>query len=313
MTINELNKDLRSVSEALAQQASFRKRLDQQLDLRETLLLEHESLVQQLKKEEKDVEQLEKMTIVRLFHTLKNDTVEKLDEEMQDVLNVKSKIDRMNAEIESLDNKIRNLRNDIDDTAELKQKYQAILGEKKSLIEREHPGVWSDYLNFEDKKQSGINQLKELEEAQKAGEHCLYMVSDVKKSLKSAANWGTYDMLGGGMLATMAKHGHMEEAQNRIHQLSSSLRVFNKELSDVGKNITNEIQLDGFMSFADYFFDGLFVDWAVQSQIEKAQNQIYQLERKIENLLSQLKNSYRNEQNRIDEINQQQNNLIVNL
>ncbi|SEL57545.1 hypothetical protein [Paenibacillus sp. OK003] len=38
--------------------------------------------------------------------------------------------------------------------------------------------------------------------------------------------------------------------------------------------VNTELHLGGLLSFADYFFDNLFVDWMVQDKIRKAETQV---------------------------------------
>lgn len=49
-----------------------------------------------------------------------------------------------------------------------------------------------------------------------------------------------------------------------------------------------QVSIDGFMRFADYFFDGLFADWAVLDKIEESQNEVRNTIRKIEKVLEKL-------------------------
>ena len=50
-----------------------------------------------------------------------------------------------------------------------------------------------------------------------------------------------------------------------------------------------QINVDGFLRFADYFFDGLFADWAVLDKISQSKDQMQNTKQKIESVLSRLK------------------------
>ncbi len=56
------------------------------------------------------------------------------------------------------------------------------------------------------------NQKKEVNEALHAIEETLGHLSRAQDYLSSAGNWGLYDMIGGGFISTMIKHGKMNEA-----------------------------------------------------------------------------------------------------
>ncbi|HOL13376.1 MAG TPA: hypothetical protein PLQ98_05815 [Bacillota bacterium] len=40
--------------------------------------------------------------------------------------------------------------------------------------------------------------MKEINEARRAGNEVLRLLDEVERNLKSARNWGFYDMIGGG-------------------------------------------------------------------------------------------------------------------
>ena len=132
------------------------------------------------------------------------------------------------------------------------------------------------------------SQIKELQEAIWAGNSAKITADKVLNSLNSAEGWGTWDLLGGGLLADMAKHSHLDEAQSAIEHLQSQLRQFKTELADVTVNADFQVNIDGFLRFADYFFDGLFADWAVMDKISQAKNQVYSTKSQIDNVLLRL-------------------------
>ena len=49
-----------------------------------------------------------------------------------------------------------------------------------------------------------------------------------------------------------------------------------------------QVSIDGFLRFADYFFDGLFADWAVLDQIGRSQEQVRQTWTQIDGVLTRL-------------------------
>ena len=93
---------------------------------------------------------------------------------------------------------------------------------------------------------------------------------------------------GGGLLADMAKHSHLDEAQGAIERLQSQLRRFKTELADVTIHADMQVNVDGFLRFADYFFDGLFADWAVMDKISQSQSQVQSTKNQIDSVLSRL-------------------------
>ena len=100
------------------------------------------------------------------------------------------------------------------------------------------------------------------------------IAADVGYKLDDAKGYSTWDIMGGGILADIAKHGALDEAQHLIQSLQIQLRSFKTELADVSINADFQVNIDGFLRTADWFFDGFFVDLEVRERISNAQNEI---------------------------------------
>ena len=93
---------------------------------------------------------------------------------------------------------------------------------------------------------------------------------------------------GGGIITHMAKHGHLDDAQANIMALQGMLRKFKTELADINIQANMQVNVDGFLRFADYFFDGLFADWAVGDRISESQSSVMSVRYKIEQAMNKL-------------------------
>ncbi|MBU5482627.1 hypothetical protein [Blautia sp. MSJ-19] len=129
---------------------------------------------------------------------------------------------------------------------------------------------------------------KEKREAVEAGQRALSSLRKARENLNSAKNWGLADMFGGGFFTTMVKHSKMEQARQNMEQAKFALRNFSKELNDVNMTCNLNIDTGDFLSFADYFFDGFFVDWMVQDRINNAKYQVEEAIRRTEYIVNQL-------------------------
>lgn len=115
---------------------------------------------------------------------------------------------------------------------------------------------------------------KEIQEAIQAANHALACLRQADAYLQSAKNWGLFDMLGGGALTTFFKHSKMDDARYEMERAKRALQGFRKELADVDQRLHLSLEIGDFLTFADYFFDGLIADWLVQSKIQDAKAQI---------------------------------------
>ena len=59
-------------------------------------------------------------------------------------------------------------------------------------------------------------------------------------------------------------------------------------MADVSGVEALDLDVGGFLQFADYFFDGFVADWMVQSKIRSAQQQLRQAIRQVERIRSKL-------------------------
>ena len=118
------------------------------------------------------------------------------------------------------------------------------------------------------------DQYLEINEAYAAGERALDSLYAAQDYLRSAGNWGIFDMLGGGFISTMAKRSKMRDANACMEQAQYDLQRFQQELRDVTSIPGLYLEMDDFLGFADYFFDGLLADLLVQSRIREAQEKV---------------------------------------
>ncbi len=136
----------------------------------------------------------------------------------------------------------------------------------------------------------GNNELerKELREAIAAGERALSTLYLAEKKLDQARNWGIFDMLGGGSITGLIKHSAVSSASSLAEQARQDLETFRRELRDV--HIPDmRIEIDGFLTFADFFFDGFIADFLVQRKISDARGKVEDAIRQVENILGSLR------------------------
>ena len=133
------------------------------------------------------------------------------------------------------------------------------------------------------------NEMR-TKELQEAGERALRSLQAAQDKLDSANNWGIFDMLGGGFIASLVKHSKMDEAKADMEDAKYDLKAFQRELKDVQIPMDMKMDVGEFLSFADYFFDGFVADYLVQSKISDAREQVDNAIDMVENILEDLKN-----------------------
>jgi len=129
---------------------------------------------------------------------------------------------------------------------------------------------------------------KEVKEAIHAGETALMSLKEARKQLNSASNWGLLDLFGGHSVSGLIKHMKINNANNCMYKAKADLCRFSRELDDIDEYIPN-IDVGGFLTFADFFFDGFIADIFVQSKIGGMKRQVNEAISKTESLLSRLR------------------------
>lgn len=129
---------------------------------------------------------------------------------------------------------------------------------------------------------------KEIREAIRAGERALDSLQEANRQLNSARNWGLVDIFGGNTISGLMKHMKVNNASRCVDDARRDLATFRDELGDIRDVENLNIDIDGFLAFADFFFDGFVADIFVQSKIRKGQQQVREAIRRVEDILSTL-------------------------
>lgn len=135
---------------------------------------------------------------------------------------------------------------------------------------------------------NGKSEETQIREAIAAGRKALYYLENAQGYLSSAKNWGIWDLVGGGFFADMMKHSKLDDAQDAMEQARYEIRNFRRELKDVQVPLDFRVDIDGFLSFADFFFDGIIADWLVQSRIQESREQVEEAIDMVTKLLEDL-------------------------
>ncbi|MFR8289368.1 MAG: hypothetical protein ACLU92_10030 [Coprococcus comes] len=82
----------------------------------------------------------------------------------------------------------------------------------------------------------------------------------------------------------------MNDAAALMEQAKSDIQRFQRELRDVQVSLDLRMEIGSFLSFADFFLDGLVADYMVQSKIADAREQVDDAINRIEKILADVKN-----------------------
>ena len=240
------------------------------------------------RKEQEDVEKLEGRSLANYFYKVIGKLDDKLDQERKEAYAAKVKLDAAERELAGIESDIKEIQEQITDVLVAETRYKDALELKRRQLKDSGTQVADQILSMEERIAALQAQKQEIKEAISAGYSARSTADRILSELEDADGWNTWDMFGGGGIIThMAKHSHLDEAQDLVSDLQSKLRRFKTELADIQITANMQVNVDGFLRFADYFFDGLFADWAVGDKINQSMNSVSstksQISRTLEN------------------------------
>lgn len=255
---------------------------------RDTYSVRAQELEQIFRKEQADVDRLEGRSLSAFFYNVIGKMDEKLTQEKQEAYAARVKYDAVARELAGIEEDLRRCEAELNSLYDCESRYAAVLLEKTQAVKAAGGETAEKILNLEERVTYLESQERELKEAVAAGQDALSTAEQIADSLNSAENWGMWDLAGGGLFADLAKHGHLDDAQSSVEHLQFKLRRFKTELADVTIDADFQVSIDGFLRVADYFFDGIFADWAVLDRIHQSQNQVQDTKNQIHSVLNYL-------------------------
>ena len=227
-----------------------------------------------MREEQADVDRLEGRSLAAFFYNVVGKIDEKLTQERQEAYAARVRYDAAARELAGAEEDLARCQAELDVLSGCEERYAALLREKTQAVKAAGGAAAEQILRLEEREAYLESQERELGEASAAGQSALATADEILESLSSAEGWGTWDLIGGGLIADLAKHSKLDEAQAAVEYLQSQLRAFRTELADVTISADFQVNIDGFLRFADYVFDGIFADWAVLDRINQAQAQV---------------------------------------
>ena len=288
----EINNEIYELSERIRAKEKLALQKDLLLNELKRKRSKSEYLYNELMKEKQDVKKLEGLSFSAIFLSLIGKKEDKLDKEKEEFLAAELRYEESLEAIKDLQKEIKEIDNKLINFTDVKDRYNELLKEKEILLLKDNSPEGRRLR----KNLDIINELKldikEVHEAIYSGERAITSLEEMKNHLESARGWGTWDILGGGLITDMAKHSAIDRANNSAHEVQYLLKSFEKELSDVNKFTDIKVDISGFTTFADFFFDGFFVDWFVQSKIKDSLRSVESALSRIKGILIDLRSNY---------------------
>jgi len=308
------NKDLLDLKNKLAALPVLKNRL-QKLE-EEIVEAEREvkRLLQKYEKESLDVEQIQKNSLSATLLKLIGKYEDRVVKESGEMLHAKTEYDAAVNRLEELKREREEMRRRLSDLNRDKHTYEAELKKREDKIKSGLADTISvQYKKLEEEQDSMRRQLAETEEALRAASRALSTARSALEQLGDAESWATYDIwFGKGIISHMAKYSHIDSAEEQLNRLRSQIRDLEKELKDV--NLTagfSPSNIDTATRVIDFWFDNIFTDISVRSQIRDSREQIVSICGKIERIINKLESVKSDMNQQIMESEKKKNALII--
>ena len=277
----------------LQQSMALKTQLEAQLkDLREQRRVFDRKMIQlraAYGMEQEDVKKLEGRSLANYFYRFIGKLDSMLTEERRQAAAAKVKLDSAQRELVTVDGEIQKIQSQLQRLHGCDSAYAAAMEKKRAQIQQAGASALGEILTLEEQIAFLNSQKKEIQEAAMAGRKAMGTTETILSELYSAEKLNNWDMLGGdGVITHMVKHSHLDDAQNMVEVLQGQLRKFQTELADINIKTNMQVNIDGFLRFADYFFDGLFTDWSVRERISQSQTSVITVRCQIDQALKKL-------------------------
>jgi len=311
--MRDYQKELNELRERIAQRRDDLAVYESLCRQEEDCKREVDTRMTQWAKEERDVEKLEKLTWSSIMASLRGNKDEDLDREKREAYAARLRLQEAERQLAEIRSEIRIRQDRLSMSADCERKYQALLLEKAEEARKQNPVLAEKLTEIEARELGLTSRRKELREALVAGQQALVHIHAAMDDLHSAGNWGTWDILGGGLIADAMKYSAMDEAQKNMELVQSDLRRYKAELADVAHTAAFDLQPGGFLQFADFFWDNIFTDFAVRDKIYQSQDQMQELKIQVSRIQNGLEQELKETEQGLAALQDEKNKIIRNV
>lgn len=258
------------------------------------------------------IDRLEKTSLTSICYSIIGKKDDVLSQKKSEAHDAKAEYEHAEQELSSTEESISQVETLLCELSGCEQQYQTLLHQKCVATKESGSADATQILEIEKKITAQYHYQSEIREAISAGCRAISAANSVIISLQSAEGYGICDLAGGGLPSDILKHSHLDEAQSQMMTLQSELHSFQSELTDIQIYANNQVTIDGFLRFADYFADGPLVDWLVLDQIYQSESDIQSIQNQIEGAISKLYEMQSISEQTIEMLESEKESIIIN-
>jgi hypothetical protein len=251
------------------------------------------ALEKQLDKEYRDYEKLEGKSMKGFFYNILGSKEDQLEKERQEYLQLSLKYDELKASIQLKEFELDVLHKKVTQFEASRTKLDALKKRREQFLLSTSSQEGLKLRKIIAQMDETTRLLTDIDEALDVGQVLMQHLNKMVELLRSARNWGRWDMHGGkGRMYKYQKLTNIDRAKQVAYQIQNVITSFEREVHDVYpdfRGIQMTFDLDRFNGFADVFFDNLISDWIVQQKIVNSLNNVKTIHDRVTRLMNSLK------------------------
>lgn len=248
-------------------------------------------LQDRLAKEYAEYEHLQGASLKGTFYSILGSKEKQLEKERQEYLQLTLKYDELKERMKLVEFELGVLSNKLTEYNESYKRIESLKEERKKQLSTSNS---PDALRLREllaKQDDIVVFQQDVQEALAIGDQLQQMILQLIHLLKSARNWGRWDMGSRSAQYKYKKHTNIDIARQQAFNIQQLLPRFNKEVRDVFSNyagLQSDLEVDRIAAFTNVFFDNLLSDWIVQQRIINTYNQAAALLDHVKRIMSSL-------------------------
>lgn len=286
--LEQINLEIEALLKDYTHPDSIYKKIDGTKTMLENARHELKKLEGIMEKEQLDVEKMSQTSLKTLFYKCLGTHDKQVAKEKEEALAAVLKYESCKKSVDELTDKLSQLTNRYYEMSKVQGKLDALYEEKRRVMASFNMPEYAKIGQLEKEIIFIRREIKELKEAITPGNMAINTLNEAIELLDSAGDWGTWDLLGGGLIADIMKHDKIDKAKQAILNAQTYVQRLQVELQDVNMSLDGSIQITGGAVFADFFFDGLIADWYMQSKISQSRENVVATCGKIRKIVSTL-------------------------
>lgn len=308
--MSELNEKLITLKQQLSKRNSLEKMRNSLEQRRADLEVKLSDLDAAMKKEQRDVEKLERGGVVSFFYSVTGKKEQKLEKERNEADEALKNYDSVKKEYDAITENIGHYNTELDKLIERRLQLDKLLNEKKDQLK----AAGADMTEIE---RIGAmlgryeKQLSEIDDALVTSEAARETSGAIVELLVSAEEAAKYDLQTSHRYGGLEKYDDLRSAQGLVFKLREQLKSVRSELVGLDLSADINVEISGFLHYADRRLDGLIMDKIVFDKIQGMLDDSRKIKQKMDAVVHRLRDRQEELETDVEDIRNDYEQLLI--